>query len=245
MFNRREDKSPIALNMPVPALDSSSPPKSYSFSSDNDYMTIPTIPRSGNPPRITGKTLIEILRGAYDSLFNNLYIIDCRYKYEYEGGHIKGAININDPRVLHSAFFESIHPNSIVVFHCEYSQQRGPKMASIFRHFDREANKEKYPNLFYEKVYILNGGYREFYNLHKEYTTGKYVRMNDEGHMINGDLVKSTSQYRYNIVQYHKKNQSNLITLSKHSQSYANLSPTMSQAKDMSPIESKKKSLFQ
>ena len=53
--------------------------------------------------------------GKYDKFFQNLFlgkfastrvvIIDCRYKYEFDGGHIKGAFNVCDPGVVQKLFF--------------------------------------------------------------------------------------------------------------------------------------------
>ena len=39
---------------------------------------------------------------------NNQYpllIIDSRFEYEYQGGHIKGAINLNKPENVEEFFF--------------------------------------------------------------------------------------------------------------------------------------------
>ena len=48
-----------------------------------------------------------------------------------------------------------------VVFHCEFSSKRGPSMCSRLREMDRKFNE--YPLLFYPEVYLLEGGYKEFY----------------------------------------------------------------------------------
>lgn len=37
----------------------------------------------------------------------NFILIDCRFKYEFEGGHIAGAMNINDPNVIKLLFFDN------------------------------------------------------------------------------------------------------------------------------------------
>jgi rhodanese-related sulfurtransferase len=34
-------------------------------------------------------------------------VIDCRFDYEYKGGHIKGAVNIRSPEELERTFFGS------------------------------------------------------------------------------------------------------------------------------------------
>ena len=60
-------------------------------------------------------------------------ILDCRYPYEYDGGHIQEAVNIWEKDKLLERFFkEPQHPTSegrtIFVFHCEFSSKRGPDM---------------------------------------------------------------------------------------------------------------------
>lgn len=36
-----------------------------------------------------------LLNGKFDHKIASYRVIDCRFDYEYEGGHIKGAVNIN------------------------------------------------------------------------------------------------------------------------------------------------------
>lgn len=43
---------------------------------------------------ISPLTLATLLTGKGHTHY---IIIDCRFEYEYEGGHINGAINLNDP----------------------------------------------------------------------------------------------------------------------------------------------------
>ncbi|KAM4036655.1 M-phase inducer phosphatase 3 isoform 2-T2 [Anomaloglossus baeobatrachus] len=53
----------------------------------------------------------------------------------------------------------------ILVFHCEFSTERGPKMSRFLREEDRVRNN--YPTLCYPEVYLLKGGYREFFPEYK------------------------------------------------------------------------------
>ena len=39
--------------------------------------------------------LDALISGAYDDKVVAYRIIDCRFDYEYQGGHIQGAVNIN------------------------------------------------------------------------------------------------------------------------------------------------------
>ena len=209
-------KSPGALGIPVPQLDFS-PSKDENDSEIETVTSIPTLPLNGAVPRITGKTLSDMLSGVYDDFFESLFIVDSRYKYEFDGGHIQGAVNINKPEELKSAFFDEIFPNSIIVFHCEFSHNRGPDMAAIFRGFDRDLNKERYPDLFYPNVYILDGGYKKFYAEHSEWCEGGYVPMLAEEHKLNGDLVRSTSQYRESVEILNKQHRQCLVDITNHS----------------------------
>jgi len=53
--------------------------------------------------------------------------------------------------------------NVLIIFHCEYSQMRAPKMYRFLREIDRKIHVHSYPKLFYPNLYILEGGYREFF----------------------------------------------------------------------------------
>uniref|UniRef100_A0A4W3JX26 protein-tyrosine-phosphatase n=1 Tax=Callorhinchus milii TaxID=7868 RepID=A0A4W3JX26_CALMI len=104
--------------------------------------------------------MAAVLRGEYNDVVSRTYIIDCRYPYEYEGGHIEADSVIN--------YFlkEPIVPvfrdqRIILIFHCEFSYVRGPKMCRLLREEDRNVNK--YPKLHYPELYILKGGYKAFF----------------------------------------------------------------------------------
>lgn len=52
----------------------------------------------------------------------------------------------------------------ILVFHCEFSQKRGPRALRALRNLDRNVNSMNWPNLFYPEVYILDNGYKNFHS---------------------------------------------------------------------------------
>jgi rhodanese-related sulfurtransferase len=73
-------------------------------------------------------------------------VIDARYDFEFSGGHIEGAISINKESDLAEYFFPEQRraeregnpvplppPPSehVYVFHCEYSQKRGPFLLNV------------------------------------------------------------------------------------------------------------------
>uniref|UniRef100_A0A8C3TJX0 M-phase inducer phosphatase n=1 Tax=Chelydra serpentina TaxID=8475 RepID=A0A8C3TJX0_CHESE len=116
---------------------------------------------------ITPETVAALLFGQFQSLIEIFYIIDCRYPYEYLGGHIKGALNFHRQEdvfefLLKKPLFPSMPQKRIVlVFHCEFSSERGPKMCRYLREEDRAMNE--YPALHYPELYVLKGGYKEFF----------------------------------------------------------------------------------
>lgn len=220
-MSQSDFRTPIkkTFSIPIPELDDSPSPASQRTPnrfqiSPHGKSFIPVLPSYGNLPRISGNTLVDIISGEYSNHFNNLYIIDCRYGYEYEGGHIKGAMNCNNPAILNELFFDDIKNKSIIIFHCEFSQNRGPQMAQFFREKDRELNCQRYPELHYPNVFILNGGYNLFYSQFADYCDGGYVSMFDEQHKLNGDLVKATNDFRQNVGRI--ESQSSLPFLTKY-----------------------------
>ncbi len=52
----------------------------------------------------------------------------------------------------------------ILIFHCEFSQKRGPRAFETLRSLDRELNAIRYPYLHYSQVYLLEGGYKNFHS---------------------------------------------------------------------------------
>lgn len=130
--------------------------------------------------RISPDTLIDLLEGKFSGVYDRLLVIDCRYPYEYEGGQIPTAININDPELIEDLLFqENSEPNTVIVFHCEFSSERAPRMALHARNLDRQHNKACYPALFYPEMYILDGGYKNYWQQHgdKCEPTNAYVPM--------------------------------------------------------------------
>ncbi|TQV95650.1 M-phase inducer phosphatase [Cordyceps javanica] len=135
-------------------------------------------------PRITKDTMLDILDGKFNDKFDHKMVIDCRFEYEYDGGHIEGAVNHNDKELLTSQLFKTpIGGRSLLIFHCEYSAHRAPLMARHVRAEDRTVNAEFYPRLTYPEVYILDGGYSGFFATFRgRCYPPEYVEMSDEKH---------------------------------------------------------------
>ncbi|NXL09592.1 MPIP2 phosphatase, partial [Mesembrinibis cayennensis] len=83
---------------------------------------------------ISPEMMVAVLTGQFSSLIESCVIVDCRYPYEYEGGHIKGAVNLPMEQDVEEFLLKKpIVPfdaskRVIVIFHCEFSSERGPRM---------------------------------------------------------------------------------------------------------------------
>lgn len=118
---------------------------------------------------ISSETLSKVIDGEYSHEIEKAIIVDCRYPYEFEGGHIEGAKNIyTNEAVLEEFLKNPIKPEDpnkrvVLIFHCEFSSERGPKLSRFLRSKDRTANKDCYPHLHYPELYLLDGGYKSFF----------------------------------------------------------------------------------
>uniref|UniRef100_A0A914Z6P7 protein-tyrosine-phosphatase n=1 Tax=Panagrolaimus superbus TaxID=310955 RepID=A0A914Z6P7_9BILA len=155
--------------------------------------------------RIDSKYLADLINKMGDEFYEQYILIDCRYPFEYNGGHIKGAINLYDPELLRSTFypknestFQNIHAKK-PIFYCEFSSVRGPNMANALRELDRELNHDNYPHIDYTEIYVLSEGYRHFYensNVQTFCEPASYIPMSCEKYL------KELRKY-----PFHKKNE--------------------------------------
>ncbi|XP_076768947.1 M-phase inducer phosphatase 3 isoform X2 [Arvicanthis niloticus] len=129
---------------------------------------LPTVPGKHQDLKyISPDTVAALLSGKFQSVIERFYIIDCRYPYEYLGGHILGALNLYSQKELHEFFLRKpvvpldTQKRVIIVFLCEFSSERGPRMCRSLRKKDRALNQ--YPALYYPELYVLRGGYRDFF----------------------------------------------------------------------------------
>jgi hypothetical protein len=81
--------------------------------------------------------LVQLISGEYSNLIQEFFVVDCRYDYEFNGGHIRNAINISDQEAMVEYFMsDDKRPDPslassrkiAIIFHCEFSSQRGPSM---------------------------------------------------------------------------------------------------------------------
>lgn len=153
----QDDFSPIASSPSITMeLDEAYKPKLPHFFQADEPDSL---------PRIKQDTLVKVLDGDYNSHYDKILVVDCRFEYEYNGGHIDGAVNYNDKEQLTRDLFEhgGVTPNTLLILHCEYSELRAPRMAKFVRNRDRAVNDFQYPKLTFPEMYILEGGYSKFF----------------------------------------------------------------------------------
>ena len=154
-----------------PALNSSLSPGEELIGDNSGSHLLPVI-HGSNPDlkSIEPLTLVRVLAGEFAQHIANLVIVDCRYPYEFKGGHIKTALNIWTEELSFNFFLKSTYvPTSdlrhVVVFYCEFSTMRGPNQYRYLRNEDRKLNEATFPKLHYPELYVLEGGYARFFSV--------------------------------------------------------------------------------
>lgn len=121
---------------------------------------------------VTPETVTRVLNLEYEEI-DEVFIVDCRYPYEYEGGHIRSALNLHTKEEIFNFFLKkpksSPEKRTVVIFHCEFSSKRAPNMYRYLRNKDRDSHRHCYPKLFYPEIYVVHGGYKAFFESCQEY----------------------------------------------------------------------------
>lgn len=97
----------------------------YNSDGTAQHLSLIEEPRNPGKNSITADTLSHFLSTA--DLHGKPYlIVDCRFDYEYQGGHIRNAINLHDPKSMRDFFFKDRETvenlmQTVVIFHCEFS----------------------------------------------------------------------------------------------------------------------------
>uniref|UniRef100_A0A0N4ZSX5 M-phase inducer phosphatase n=1 Tax=Parastrongyloides trichosuri TaxID=131310 RepID=A0A0N4ZSX5_PARTI len=209
-----DDESPLSRKMGIGAklhgcfkrssVSSISIEPSFECLDDSkDIYSLPLVKAPQIPSRafgsISGECLVQTMLNYGANFDKKFMLIDCRYPYEYKGGHIKGAINFYNTDAVSELFFPEGNDSNIKkmvpIFYCEFSQKRGPAMANALRAIDREKNV--YPLLTFEEIYVLDRGYKKFFQVDKYETHCEpcgYVEMRDKKFVV--DLKKYSTHHK-------------------------------------------------
>jgi rhodanese-related sulfurtransferase len=156
---------------------------------------------------VSCETVAKLLNNDNElqSLYSQIIIIDCRYPYEYAGGHIRCAVSsqhnhyINETLLSNPSAMTGGDSTSVcLIFHCEFSQQRGPASCRYLRSRDRQMHGVAgFPNLYYSELYAMAGGYKEFYQKFPELCEPQsYVPQNDPRFLQDEKACKALSKSR-------------------------------------------------
>ncbi|CAI2350414.1 unnamed protein product [Caenorhabditis sp. 36 PRJEB53466] len=113
---------------------------------------------------ISPQTILSEMRRLGAAFSDRYALYDCRYPYEYAGGHLRGAVNLYKKSDIRMEFFDERKPKRIPIFYCEFSQKRGPSMANAVRSIDRVRNEHNYPHLEHPEMYLLDRGYKNLWD---------------------------------------------------------------------------------
>lgn len=209
-LNESHDKNGQKREPLIPTLQEPLQPSTLSSSSSSPSETPTSLPflhlNDKNCHRITNHTLKQVFNGEFSHSVPEFYVIDCRSQAEFEAGHIKGAFHSPDPSVAIERFITSCLPQLraeegskvVLIFHCEFSQRRGPQAMEAFRFADRAENT--WPNVFYKEIYCLHGGYSELYISHPQLCDPLgYLTEPNKDHRSSSTLRRSQSVSRINL----------------------------------------------
>ncbi|KAL4858661.1 M-phase inducer phosphatase 2 [Chlorella vulgaris] len=145
-------------------------------------------------PAITATTMRDLLvHGAPAFGLDGFVVVDCRHAYEFDGGQLPGAVQLTTPEAI-QGFLAQAHgvkagcapaaagsgdlwQRTAIIFHCEFSTERGPRAAKWVRNQDRAAHMHDYPALSHPHVFVLQGGYKAFWRAFPELCEGGYRPM--------------------------------------------------------------------
>jgi hypothetical protein len=159
---------------------------------------VPVLSQPSNPdpfPLLNSRQLRDLIANHRLYGFELLLIVDARFEYEHVGGHIRTSQNVRSMGQMTTLFEEFRHCAACVVFHCEFSQRRGPNLMHRFRDHDRLKNIDRYPTLDYPAIYLLQGGYCQFFEDCPDLCDGGYVPMCEPRFVKSGELKRSHSMY--------------------------------------------------
>ncbi|CAJ0582236.1 unnamed protein product, partial [Mesorhabditis spiculigera] len=183
---------------------------------DESTFTLPYIHTSDSTAfkRVTSETVAELILSHSPEEFHRKFIlVDCRYPFEYNGGHLKNAINLfaegayDATRIPSKRLMEVFYPECpiqrkemlarIPIFYCEFSTKRGPAMASSLRSIDRTMNQDSYPYVDYKEIYLLQDGFKAVWTkITKHGLTGEILEPHGYTAMAHPDYASELKKYK-------------------------------------------------
>ena len=151
---------------------------------------LPTVPHD-DLHSIDCHTLARLLHEPTAWGISTFLVVDCRFPYEHNGGHVRNSVNLWRPEDIEEYFIHQRPPacapespeaasRPAIIFHCEFSSARAPRLCRHLRNTDRNVHAIEYPALSFPHLFLLKGGYKDFFATYPQLCTPQaYVQMHD------------------------------------------------------------------
>jgi len=125
---------------------------------------VATITSKMTPRSITSVELASIVKSKKP--WQDYLVVDVRDS-DWKGGNIKGSYNLPSLKFQSGVdgFLSKTKSVPMVVFHCKFSQERGPVAAGLYDARRALQEAEEYKN---QQVYVLQGGFNTFATAFKD-----------------------------------------------------------------------------
>ncbi|EDQ90256.1 uncharacterized protein MONBRDRAFT_31992 [Monosiga brevicollis MX1] len=178
--NQRRPSGTLRRPSPTPAsAQRTSSPLHIVMDEQN---VLPTVRVEHN--QVTGDTVIDTVWGDGRRKFRDYIIIDARYPYEYDGGHLIGAVNFYLPDMAAEYLLaRGDLSQTLILVHCEFSKERGPALYHYLKRVEAKACKNGGQGSLFPHLYVLHQGYKQFHAEHPTYCSPRgYVPMTTAAH---------------------------------------------------------------
>ncbi|ELP93333.1 hypothetical protein EIN_057180 [Entamoeba invadens IP1] len=99
-------------------------------------------------------------------------VIDCRFPYEYEAGHVSHSLNLwNENSLIRWA--HKVTSQSPVFLYCEFSGTRAPNLARCLQRVNKQ---------MFSELYLIQGGFCDLYSKASSCVNGFYLSMTAPSH---------------------------------------------------------------
>ncbi|OHT05898.1 hypothetical protein TRFO_26167 [Tritrichomonas foetus] len=147
---------------------------------------------------ISIKELSDILL-CHTSIEKSVVVIDARYPYEYQCGHIVGSYNVQNMKQLEK-LTKMRWQNALFIIYCDKSTTRSKIIASCISRVIQESNhigKSGYNQTKSDRnILILEDDFKTFANEYPCLMTGVYVNKVDKKYTKNGLYKKYSDLFR-------------------------------------------------
>ena len=119
---------------------------------------------------VLAEAVAEMVCGKHAGSYDRVFVFDCRGMREYEAGHIHGAVppdrvlvTLDHLMLGRKHFSDNYKKPFALLFHCEFSQERAPAVASVWINLCDARWKSEYPGRRMPFLNLLiKSGYKTF-----------------------------------------------------------------------------------